>query len=83
MVFATDLYLLPGEDVEALTAEAEDASHVRYPLRVEFVNPLPEFPHITQIVLRLNRDMEAAGEVVVSLTVHGLTTNRVRIAIEP
>ena len=83
MVFATNLNLLPGEDVAAFTAEAEDAAHVRYPLRVEFVTPLPEFPHITQIVLRLNRDMEAAGEVLVSVTVHGLTTNRVRIAIEP
>ena len=82
MVFGTDLGLLPGEDVEAITAEAEDAAHTKYPLRVEFVSPLPELPHASQIVLRLNRDLDDAGEVLVTITVHGRTSNKVRIAIQ-
>ena len=82
-VFGIDLGLLPGEDVEAVTAEAEDSAQVRYPLRVEFVSPLAELPQISQIVLRLNRDLEDTGEVLVTVTVHGRASNKVRIAIQP
>lgn len=83
IVFGTDLGLLPGEDAEAVTAEAEDAEQVRYPLRVEFVSPLAELPNVSQIVLRLNRDLADTGEVLVTVTVHGRTSNKVRIAIQP
>jgi hypothetical protein len=83
ILFGTDLGLLPGEDVDAVTAEAEDAAHVRYPLRVEFLSPLPDLPHVHQIVLRLNGELEASGEVLVNVSVHGLTSNKVRIAIQP
>jgi hypothetical protein len=83
IVFGTDLGLLPGENIEAVTAEAEDAAHVVYPLRVEFVNPLPELPHVSQIVLRLNGNLEEAGEALVTVTVHGRTSNKVRIGIQP
>ena len=75
--------LLPGEDVEAITAEAVDAAQVRYPLRVEYVNTLPDLPTVYQIVVRLNRELEDSGEVLVSISVHGLTSNKVRIAIQP
>jgi hypothetical protein len=83
IVFGTDLGLLPGENIEAVTAEAEDAAHVVYPLRVEFVNPLPELPQVSQIVLRLNGNLEEAGEALVTVTVHGRTSNKVRIGIQP
>jgi hypothetical protein len=83
IVFGTDLGLLPGEDAEAVSAEAEDAAQVRYPLRVEFVSPLAELPNVSQIVLRLNRDLDDTGEVLVNVTVHGRTSNKVRIGIQP
>jgi Pectate lyase superfamily protein/Carboxypeptidase regulatory-like domain len=83
MLFGTNLGLLSGEGSEALTAVAEDAAHVRHPLAVEFVTPLPGFPDITQIVLRLNSDLNEAGDVLVSITVHGLTSNKARVAIHP
>jgi hypothetical protein len=79
--FAKDLGLLPGEGVEVITAEAEDAAHVIYPLRVEFVSPLPELGGINQIVIRLTGDLEDAGDVLVTITVHGLTSNKARISI--
>jgi len=82
IVFGTDLGLLPGENVEAITAEAEDATQTKYPLRVEFVSPLPELSNVSQIVLRLNRDLDEAGEVMVAITVHGRTSNKVRITIQ-
>jgi len=83
IVFGTDLGLLPGEDLEAMTAEAEDADGVRYPLRVEFLSPLAELPQVSQIVLRLNRDLDQTSEVLVTVTVHGRTSNKARIAIQP
>lgn len=81
MLFATDLELLPGEGVEVLTAEAEDDSGVRYPLRVEFVGPLPELPNVMQLVVRLTGDLEGAGEVMVNITAHGRLSNQARILI--
>jgi hypothetical protein len=83
IMFATDLNLLPGEGVEALSAEAEDAEHVLHPLRVELVSPLPGLPHISQIVIRLTRDLENAGDVLIILKVHGLTSNKARIVVGP
>ncbi len=83
IVFGTDLGLLPGEDAEAVTAEAVDAAQVRYPLRVEFISPLPDLPQISQIVLRLSGELDDKGEVLVNVTVHGRTSNKVRIAIQP
>ncbi len=79
--FGKDLGLLSGEGVEAITAEAEDAAHVKYPLRVEFITPLPELPGIYQIVIRLTGDLEDAGDVLVTIKVHDLTSNKARILI--
>jgi hypothetical protein len=79
--FGKDLGLLPGEGVEAITAEAEDAAHVKYPLRVEFITALPELPGIYQIVIRLTGDLEDAGDVLVTIKVHDLTSNKARILI--
>jgi len=82
MVFGTNLGLLAGEGAEALTAEAEDSAHVRYQLRVEAVTALPELPGVNQIVLRLTGDLEGTGDVLMSIKVHGLTSNKARIAIQ-
>jgi len=79
--FGKDLGLLSGEGVGAITAEAEDAAHVKYPLRVEFVTPLPELPGINQLVIRLTGDLEDAGNVLVTIKVHGLTSNKARIIV--
>ena len=81
MLFATGLESLLGEDVEALTAEAEDVFGVRHQLQVEFAKRLPELPNVTQLVIRLNGDLDGAHEVLVSVAAHGLTTNKVRIRI--
>lgn len=83
IVFATDLGLLPGEGVEALTAEAEGSNHVLHPLRVEFVSPLQDLPNINQVVIRLTGDLNGAGDVLLTLKVRGLTSNKARILVGP
>lgn len=81
IMFATDLGLSPSEGIETITGEAEDSEHVLHPLRVEFVSPLPGLPNINQVVIRLTRDLDNAGDVLITLKVHGLTSNKARIVV--
>jgi hypothetical protein len=81
MLCATSLTLLPGEDASVVTAEAEDGALLRYPLTVEYVGVVPGFNWMTAVVVRLNDSLGDVGDVLVGLTYHGLTSNRVRIGI--
>lgn len=80
-IFAMGLDLLPGEGVNAFTSEAQDGSGKRYPLRVEYFAPVPDFPGITMFVVRLADDMNNVGDVLIRLNLHGMSSNRVRVAI--
>src|SRR5437764_10279294 len=81
-LFGTNLEFLQGEGASALTADAEDAAHTLYPLKVEYVGTVPNFDGIYMIVLRLNDLMTGnLGDVLVRLNLHGMASNRVRVAI--
>ena len=80
-IFAMDLELLPGEGANAFTSDVQDATGKIYPLRVEFVGAVPNFPGITMIVVRLADDLGNVGDVLVRLNLHGMSSNRVRMAI--
>jgi len=80
-IFAMDLELLPGEGANAFTSDVQDASGKLHPLKVEYVGKVPNFPGITMIVVRLADDLEDAGDVLLRLNLHGMASNRVRIAI--
>jgi hypothetical protein len=95
-VFVMNLQLLAGEGASALTADAEDASGRRYPLKVESLST-PNYDvfdvvnkaHVGvpqgwlfAVVLRLSDDLPAdVGDVLVSVSLHGVSSNRVRVAI--
>ena len=85
-IFAMNMNLLPGETANgnpsSFTADAEDAAGNRYPLNVEYVNQVPGFAGIYMIILRLNDNMTSnLGDVLVSLSLHTVSSNRVRVAI--
>src|SRR5258705_8502721 len=85
-IFAMNMNLMPGEtangNATSFTSDAEDAAHNHYPLNVEYVNSVPGFPGIYMIILRLNDNMTSnLGDVLVSLTLHTASSNRVRVAI--
>lgn len=87
-IFAMNLELLGAygtsagsEGTNAFTADAEDAAGKRYPLRVEHASTVPGFPGITMIIVRLADDMGDVGDVLLSLNLHGMSSNRVRVAI--
>jgi hypothetical protein len=42
---------------------------------------LPDLPQVSQLVIRLTGDLENAGDVYVTVNVHGLTSNKARISI--
>src|SRR6185503_4551858 len=80
-IFATDLELLSGEGANAFTSDVQDGSGKIYPLRVEFIGQVPNFPGITMIVVRLADDLGDVGDVLLRVNLHGMSSNRVRVAI--
>lgn len=79
MLFATDLGLLPGEGAAAVATQAEDASGASYPLTVEYAGAVAGFDMAT-VIVRLD-GLGNVGDVRVSVTVHGMTSNAVLIGI--
>jgi len=81
-LFGTNLEFLQGEGASALTADAQDAAGTIYPLKVEYVGTVPNFDGIYMVVLRLNDLMTGIlGDVLIRLNLHGIASNRVRVAI--
>jgi uncharacterized protein (DUF1800 family) len=81
-LFVMNLDLLAGETQNSLTADAEDAAHVHYPLNVEYLGTVPNFDGVYMVVVRLNDLMTAnLGDVLVRLNLHGMGSNRVRLGI--
>ncbi len=81
-LFCMNLDFLAGEPASALTADAQDGAGTVYPLKVEYVGTVPNFPGIYMVVVRLNDLMPASlGDVLVRLNLHGMASNRARVAI--
>lgn len=80
-LFATNLTLATGETFNTVTADAQDGSLARYPMSVEYVGAVPGQTWMTAVVVRLNDNLGDVGDVLVGITYHGLTSNRVRVGI--
>src|SRR5688500_11101322 len=80
-IFAMDLELLPGEGANAFSSDMQDGNGKIYPLRVEYAGQVPNFPGITMIIVRLADDLGDVGDVLLRLNLHGMASNRVRVAI--
>src|ERR1044072_2157474 len=81
-LFCMNLDFLVGEPASALTADAQDAAGTLYPLKVEYAGTVPNFDGIYMVVVRLNDLMPAnVGDVLVRLNLHGMGSNRARVAI--
>jgi uncharacterized protein (TIGR03437 family) len=82
MLFALNLNLLPGENSSAVTARAEDSQMNLYPLTVEYVGAVPDLSWLTQVVVKLPDNLPTGQDVLVSITLHGQTSNKARIKIK-
>jgi uncharacterized protein (DUF1800 family) len=81
-LFGTDFELLQSEGANALSADAQDAAGTIYPLKVEYIGAVPGFAGVYMVVMRLNDQMPGnVGDVLVRVGLHGMASNRVRVAI--
>jgi photosystem II stability/assembly factor-like uncharacterized protein len=80
-LFATNFDLMTGESASVVTADAEDVSHRIYPLTVESVGTIPELNWLRFVVVRLHDEVGDIGDVLVRISVHGMSSNRVRMGI--
>ena len=81
VIFARDLELYAGEGANAFSADAEDGTGKKYLLRVEYVGRVPGFEGITMMIVRLSDDLGNVGDVLIRVNLHGMASNRVRVAI--
>ena len=81
-LFGHNLELRPGENLSAIAAQAEDSQHRIYPLSVEAVAPVPDFPWIVQVTLKLPAELQGIPEVWLSVLLRGVTSNKVLIKIK-
>ena len=81
MLFALGLELLPGEDISIVTAQAEDSAHTIYPLTVESLGKVSGFDWFTQVNVRLPDGLSGAGDVLVSVSLRGASSNKVIVGI--
>lgn len=79
-LFATNLKLSPGL---VITAQAIDSQQVTHQLPVEFVGALPTFPGFTQVVVKLPDGIATVGDLRVTITVRGKTSNVVLVGVSP
>ena len=82
MLFATGVKLGPGEGASNISAIAEDSQGGMHPLTVEFVGTVPSLNWLTEIVLKLPDSLTNANTALVSITLHGSSSNKVRIGIK-
>jgi len=80
IIFPTNLKLAPGLVV---TAQAVDSQQTHFVLPVEFVGSLPTFPGFTQVVVKLPDGIVNAGDLQVTITVRGKTSNLVLVGVTP
>jgi len=81
MLFALNLALQSGEDASVVSADAEDSTHHHYSLAVECVVPVPSITGLSEVILKLADDLGDVGDVLVRVTYHGASSNRVRIGV--
>lgn len=77
---ATNLSLTPGLVV---TAQAVDSQLMNYALPVEYVGSMPTFPGFTQVVVKLPDGIVTGGDLQVSITARGKTSNSVLVGVTP
>jgi len=80
IIFPTNLKPAPGLVV---TAQAVDSQQTHFVLPVEFVGSLPTFPGFTQVVVKLPDGIVSAGDLQVTITVRGKTSNLVLVGVTP
>ncbi len=78
-LFATNIELRDGL---VITAQAVDSQQMTHQLQVEFVGGLPTFAGFTQIVVKLPDGIVVAGDLQMTVTVRGKTSNVALVGVK-
>jgi hypothetical protein len=81
LVFAIGTKLPDGEQAAAVTATAEDSTGTVRLLTVESARKVPNFPWLTQIVVKLT-DQIVPGDVKIRISRNGQTSNPVLVGVK-
>jgi hypothetical protein len=81
-VFGYNLELKNGENLSAITAQAEDSQARIHLLPVEAMSEVPNFGWITQVTVKLPDELQGVGDVLVSVSLRGAASNKVPIFIK-
>ncbi len=72
---------MPGEDASAVTVRAESSQGRSYSLPIEYVGRVPNLDWMAQVTVRLPDELAGAGDVWVSISLRGATSNRALVSI--
>lgn len=81
ILFATNVELLAGEDASAITVLAEDSQHQIYSLTVENALRVPNLNGLSQVTVILPDELKGAGDVSISISLHGVISNKAAVSI--
>jgi hypothetical protein len=82
-LFAAGVELQPGETAAIVTAQGEDWLQRTFPLSVEYVGKLADVNWLTQINLRMPDEASNLDNIMVSIRVRGVTSNKVMVNLIP
>ena len=82
MLFAINLELQAGETFSSVTALGTDMRGFTYQLAVEQVLRVPNFNWLTTVIVRLPDDQTISGDLSITLSIRGTTSNAARVAIK-
>jgi hypothetical protein len=81
----TRIILLAGniQQGDVISAQAEDAQHQIYPLSIEFMDQVPGYNWLTQIVVKFPNSVMTTGDFLVSISRGGVASNKATVTIKP
>ena len=81
VLFGVNLELLSGENISAITVQAEDSQQRAYVLPLEAVRGIHKFSWLTQLTVKIPDELQGVGDVWLSVLLRGKRSNRVLINI--
>lgn len=81
-LFLVDMDLFGGETLSIVTVQAIDQSQVPHNLPVEDLRKVPGSPWLSQLTVRLPGDLIVPGQLTVSVTARGKTSNSATLRVQ-
>jgi len=81
-LFAVNAGLMTNESMTSVTAQAEDSQQRIFPLTVEYVGQVPDSRWLTQVNVKLPRELINAGDVWISISLRGAVSNKALLRLQ-